>query len=222
MHVEAGNVGEAEIGGNRRIAVFREFQAGLGEEDRPRQDMRHDRQRVDARIEDAETAGLPDPVLVGVPVTHVFLPDDVDAADGGGGEERLGGFHGRRITRMPAGEQRQALFIGAPFEVLHFAEGGARRLFEEDVLAGGECRMGCFVAVLRRHAQRNGIDVRHGFQHRADGRIARDALHRAVTARGGRQFVAAVGGDGGEVLVADDLADADDGELDGGHDGNAL
>ncbi len=34
---------------------------------------------VDGGVEDAEAAGLPDPLLAGVPVAHVFLPAHVQA-----------------------------------------------------------------------------------------------------------------------------------------------
>ena len=59
-----------------------------------------------------------------------------------------GGLDGGRIARMPAGEQRDALVVGQPLQVLDFADGGAGRLFHEDVLAGLDGRARRLVAVL--------------------------------------------------------------------------
>ena len=46
------------------------------DENRLRHDLGDDRKRVDAGIEDAEAARLPDPLLAGMPVADIFLPVD--------------------------------------------------------------------------------------------------------------------------------------------------
>ncbi|MNE54476.1 hypothetical protein D3C80_1492550 [compost metagenome] len=84
--------------GNRRIAVFRKLKRCLGDEQGARKDVCDDRKRIDAGVKHAKTARLPDPCLVGVPVTHVFFPDDVDAVELGRGEEGLGSLNRRGIT----------------------------------------------------------------------------------------------------------------------------
>lgn len=205
------------VGGDRRIAVFGKFEHGLGDEDRPRQDVGDDRQRIDARIENAETAGLPDPFLVRMPVADILFPDHMHAFDRRRCKKRLGGFDRRRIARMPAGKQRRALFCGKRLEVGDFAQRRAGWLFQEDVLAGDERLISGLVAVLRRHAERNGIDRRLGVEHRLDRRIAVDAFDSAMAAGRGDELEIGILGDGGEMLVADDLADADDGEIDRRH-----
>ena len=85
------------------------------------------------------------------------------------------------------------------------------------MLAGLQRRMGRRIAVLRRHAERNGVDGRHGLEHGFDRLEIVDTVHDAVSARGGDQLVIGIGGKGGQMLVADDLADTDDGDIDGAH-----
>ncbi len=76
----AGRRQEGDLGRDRCVAVFGEIEPRRGHEHR-RQDVGRDRQRVDAGIEHAETAGAPDPVLVRMPAAHVFLPVDRRRAD---------------------------------------------------------------------------------------------------------------------------------------------
>lgn len=152
-----------------------------------------------------------------MPVADILLPDHMHAFDRRRGKKCLGGLDGRRIARMPAGKERRTLLARQRFEIGHFAQRRAGRLFQEDVLAGDERLIGCLVAVLRRHAERNGIDRGLGVEHRLDRRIALDAFDCAVAACRGDEREIRVLGDGGKVLVADDLADADDGENDRRH-----
>ena len=49
-------IAEGDVGGDRGVAVFREFQRRRSDEQLLRQDVGHDRQRIDAGIEDAEKA----------------------------------------------------------------------------------------------------------------------------------------------------------------------
>ena len=74
--VDAGGVGEGEIRRNRRLPVVREGECSLCQEEGLGQNGRGDGQGINARIEDAEPAGLPDPVLARMPTPHILLPDD--------------------------------------------------------------------------------------------------------------------------------------------------
>ena len=112
---------------------------------------------------------------------------------------------------MPAGEERDACLGGEPLQVLDLADGGARRLFHEDVLAGLDGRARRLVAELRRHAQRHGVDADVGGEHFLDRREIGDAVDGGVAAGRGDQIEVAIAGDGRQVLVANDLADADNG-----------
>jgi hypothetical protein len=116
---------------------------------------------------------------------------------------------------MPAGEQRDAVCRRQCFQVLDLADRGAGRLFQKDMLFCFECRPRGVVAELRRHAERYGLEFRHGVEHRLDIRKIRDAVHLAVPAGGGGEQVVAVLGQGRQVLVANNLSHADDAELDG-------
>jgi len=116
---------------------------------------------------------------------------------------------------MPACKQRKSLGIRKADEILHLGKRRARRLFEEDVLAGIQRRVSRLVTILRRHAQRHGIDIRHSLQHGLDCAIGRDAVHGAVTACGADQFKIRIACNGGKMLVANDFSDADDGKLGG-------
>ena len=78
------------------------------------------------------------------------------------------------------------------------------------MLAGFQRSARGAVAVLRRHAQRHRIELRDGGEHFLDGLKAGDAVDAGVAAGGGDELVVGVPGQRGQMLVADDLADADD------------
>src|SRR4051812_5810454 len=67
---------QEQAGSDRRLLVLREFQRGALYAQFAGQHLREHGKRVDARIEDAEAPGLPDPALAGMPEVHVFLPVD--------------------------------------------------------------------------------------------------------------------------------------------------
>ena len=199
--------------GDRRIAVGGEIERGLADEHR-RQDMSRDRQRVDAGIEHAEAAGLPDPFLVRVPAPHVLLPDDRRRLDPRRGQESLRRFDGRRVAGMPACEQGHAPFRRQRPQVLDLAHRRARRLFHEHMLAGQKRGARGVVPELRRHAQRYRVEVRHGAEHRFYAGEIGNAVHLAVPACRRRKAVIRVLCQRRQMLVAHDLADADDAECD--------
>lgn len=81
------------------------------------------------------------------------------------------------------------------------------------MLAGIQRGISGRVTILRRHAQRHGLHIRHRFQKRFYGAVGRHAIHGAVAAGGGDQIEIRISGNGWKMLVANDFADADDGEL---------
>lgn len=83
------------------------------------------------------------------------------------------------------------------------------------MLAGIQRRICSLVTVLRRHAERYGLDILDGLQHGLDGAVRSDAIHGTVAAGRADQFKIRIACDGGKVLVANDFADADDGKLGG-------
>ena len=170
---------EVDLGGDRRIAVFRKIERSRSDEHR-RQDMRRDRQRIDAGIENAKTARAPDPVLVRMPAAHIFLPVDRRRVDFGGGKKGARGFHGGRVTRMPAGEKRDALGGSQRLQILDLADCRAGRLFQEDMLAGFQRRPRRLVAELRRHAERDGVDLDGRRKHVLDGLEVANTFDRGV------------------------------------------
>jgi hypothetical protein len=74
--------------------------------------------------------------------------------------------------------------------------------------------MGQGVARLGRGAQRHRVDRHVAGQQLGQGREVGDAVEVGVAADDGDQLEAVVGGDGGQVLVAGDLAQTDQGEAD--------
>src|SRR3546814_17846763 len=81
MHRSAVDTDHLEFGGDRRGAVGRNFQQAVAQIEMPRQDARRDRQRVDAGVEHADTAGLPSPLLARLPPADILFPDNTDPAD---------------------------------------------------------------------------------------------------------------------------------------------
>ena len=82
-HRQAAFRFEGKACSNRRGTIGREGQFGAHEMKRFGHDPRDDRQSIDAGIENAETARLPDPRLTRMPHPHILAPDD------GGGPDRL-------------------------------------------------------------------------------------------------------------------------------------
>src|SRR5690606_15593119 len=133
--IEAGKAPHGERHADRRLAVLRYLERRTRDKDR-RHDGRQDRERVDAGIEYAEAAWLPDPGLARMPAPYVLLPDDVDMADLLAFQPLARGLDGRREARMPGGEERDALFARKLGQRLHLAHRRPRRLFEQHVPAG--------------------------------------------------------------------------------------
>ena len=75
-------IGASRLAGNSRLERL--------DEDRLGHDAGDDGERVDARIEDAEAAGLPDPLLARMPVPHILFPGHEKPLDRPAGESLLG------------------------------------------------------------------------------------------------------------------------------------
>eukprot|EP01137_Pigoraptor_chileana_P001417 Opistho-2@39025 len=192
---------------DRRLLVRRDFERSRQDGDRLTDDFRQDREGIDARIEHAEAARFPDPGLARMPVTDILAPLDVDPLDLAFGHPRLGLRHGGGIAAVPAGIERDALALGQRRQCLHFGHGRARRLFQKHMLARQQRLPGSMIADLRRLAEDDGIEVGFARQHRAEVGVIIHPFPLRVAAGDGDQFDAVDLFDGGQVLIARDLAE---------------
>ncbi len=85
------------------------------------------------------------------------------------------------------------------------------------MFAGLKGRARGLIPVLRWHAERYRVDCGNGLQHRFDRLEIIDAIDGAVAARRSNQVVVVVLGNGRQVLVTNDLADADKRDLNWRH-----
>jgi hypothetical protein len=118
---------------------------------------------------------------------------------------------------MPGRKQRPPGTRGQRDQRIEFADAGARRLLQHHVLAACERRRGLGAPHLRRRAQRHRIDrrtVAEQFFQRGEMRHIRQP-GIAAGDRGKRHAIGS--GDGGNVLITRDLAQADDGDAQCGH-----
>jgi hypothetical protein len=117
---------------------------------------------------------------------------------------------------VPGGLQGDALGLGDLAQVLDLAQRRAGRLFQHHVLAGLQRLAGQAVAHLRRGAQGDGVERHAAGQQVVESVEAGQAGLLGVAADDGDQLEARIGGHGRQVLVASDLAQADQGHADGG------
>ena len=185
--------------------------------DRAGQDLGQHRQRVDAGIEDAEAAGLPDPGLAGMPAPHVLLPDDGDPVGSvRPASQALAGATAAakrecQVAKSAAPAARAAATIVSTSPSV--AAGGfssstsrpAASAFSAIAVrtAGGTQSDTAAVRPLGEEAVEIG-EVGHAL-----GTVS--LRETAATRRKSR-----LGGDRRQVLVAGDLADADEGDRDDG------
>ena len=118
-----------------------------------------DRKRIDAGIENAETTGLPDPFLAGVPPLHVFFPGDGERGNSFALEALLGLLDPGIVLRMPGGEEHAAAGGGLVLEIGELAHRRCGRLFEKYVLAGDQRLQRHGVAHAGRGTDRHRIEV---------------------------------------------------------------
>ncbi|EKS71946.1 hypothetical protein BURK_008926 [Burkholderia sp. SJ98] len=113
---------------------------------------------------------------------------------------------------MPGREQSQAIGACDLLQGIHLAQVCARRLFQHDVLARFECSACQRISSLRRSTKGDGIDFRFGVQQRIDVAIIAYILHLRVLACTRDKPEAGTIGDGRQMLIARDLANAYDGK----------
>ncbi len=111
---------------------------------------------------------------------------------------------------MPAGEQRHTALAGQGYEGLYFGDRRAWGLFEEHVLSRQQSFAGRIEARLWRLAQNDPIEVRLALKQCRQVRIIPQPLCLGVAAGHGHQFGTCGLGNGGEVLIASNLTQADE------------
>ena len=131
---------QSQIRRDRCLLVFRKLEQCAFDADFLGKDLGEQRQRVDARIEHAETARLPDPALARMPLVHVFLPDDPAARQLAIAQVFARGVDARGAARMPGLVQREAAARGFLGEQCDLPRRGCRWLLEHHVFAGTQCR----------------------------------------------------------------------------------
>src|SRR4029079_16600810 len=138
---------------------------------------------VDARVENPEAAGLPDPLLLRMPFVHVLVPVDLHRLDALARERLCGGVCGRMVLRVPCREQANALRLGEAVEVGDLGQPRGRRLFEQAVEAGLDALACDRVARAGRGGDRNRFETLDASDQLAPvGELSADALARAARA----------------------------------------
>ena len=181
-----------------------------------RQHAGQDRQRVDTRVKHAQPAGFPDPCLVRVPAAHVFFPLHVDGDDGAACQPLPSGLDTGCVARMPRGKQGAAALPRQFSEDRHFRHAGARRLLQHHVLACSECRAGLDKPHLWWRTQRHRTQRGFVSQHGVERRVMRQAVNARMRARAGREREAGLRGECRQMLIACNLADANNADRNGG------
>ena len=100
---------EGDVGGDRGLRILRKAELGLLDEQAAGEDLGRDREGVDPRIEHAEAARLPDPLLARMPFVDVLVPVDLHRLDALAGKRLRRRLDGRMVLRVPGGEQGHAL-----------------------------------------------------------------------------------------------------------------
>lgn len=80
-HLGTAGLAEMQQRGDRRFTILREKQIGAHQTQDAPDDCGQDRESIHARVEHAETAWSPDPLLPRVPAADVFLPGHLDLVD---------------------------------------------------------------------------------------------------------------------------------------------
>src|SRR5690606_36765976 len=200
------------------LPVGRKAQPGALDEHRKRHDPCKDRHGVDARVADAEAAGLPDPFLTRVPLAHALPPVDANRSHAFVLEDEPRCIHGGVVARVPGLEEHALLLFAIGDEVLELGDRRRRRLFQQHVLAGVDRLAHIGVAHSGRGADGDQLDLGHRpveLRRRLEHRHV--AMPDAAGGDAGRQREVPALLDHRQVLVLRDLADADDGDLLLGH-----
>jgi phosphoglycerate kinase len=124
---------QRQFGGDRRLLVGRERQHRRADEHRLGAKQGQDRQGVDPRVEYAHPAGVPQPLLAGMPLAGVLLPGDGRLGDPARRQPEARGFDRGGEAGMPGREHGHARRGGKRPQLLDLAQGGAGRLFQQHV-----------------------------------------------------------------------------------------
>ena len=180
--------------------------------------MGDDRKRIDPRIEHAKPARLPDPRLTRMPHAHILAPDDRHLLNSALGQPGAGRGDPRREPAVPGGEQGRIDLVGLRFKRLDLRQRRAGGLFQKDVDALGQGLRRQIIADLRRRAERHRVDRRTFGQQRIEAGQMRHPRQPGIMRADGRgQAEGIIAPDRRHMLVARDLADADDRDTDRVH-----
>src|SRR5438309_799344 len=100
-----------DVGGNRRLGVLGNLELRRLHEQAAREDFGGDRKGVDAGVEHAEAARLPDPLLARMPFVDILVPVDLQRLDALAGERLGRRINGCMMLGVPGGEERDLLAL---------------------------------------------------------------------------------------------------------------
>jgi hypothetical protein len=150
-----------------------------------------------------------------MPEVHVFLPHDAATHELATRQPLARRVDATRKTGVPGLEQRTAARLGFVGEQRDLPGGGRGRLFEHHVFAGAQREQRGVKVRLRRCADGDAVQFGHASQQGLDVRITSQSIDRRIAAGAGDELEVAIGGERRDVLVARDLADADQGDSQG-------
>lgn len=133
VEIRGDAAGEIQPRGDGGLTIGRHVEFRALKAKRVGQDLGHDRECVDARIEDAHAAGLENPVLAGMPFAHILAPDDAALADGAVGQPAPCLCHGAGHAAVPCREQADPGGAGHVLKDMHLGQCRAGRLFQHQV-----------------------------------------------------------------------------------------
>ncbi len=146
-----------------------------------------------------------------MPLPDVLFPGDLGVADRARGEPLPGRLDPVGMLGMPALEQGAAGGQSIPRQLIQLGGGGAGRLLQEHVLAPRQRQARGLEVDLGRAADGHRIDLDRTVQQGGEGGEIGDPVDLGVAAGAGDQLEVRARGQAGNVLVAGDLANADDG-----------
>src|SRR5277367_581871 len=114
---------------------------------------------------------------------------------------------------MPSLIERAAGLFGKVRQMRELRHRSAGRLFEQHMLALLERELGGVIMLLRRRADRDGVEIGAALEHRLDGLKIGDVARFAMAARRRGESEMAVGKNGRDMLIARDLSDTHDANI---------
>ena len=201
---------QCHLSGCRHRVTVAAAEFGVLEGECAGNDHAEDRQRIDAGIEGAESPGLPQPFLAGVPHGSVLVPGDRDAADRPSREPRGRRGHGRSMPRVPGCIERHASPPCNGLPRLDLANPTAGRLLEEHMAAALKREPHRGITHPRRRAEGNRPHVRLGREQRRGIGVAAQFRERPAAACDGDQLEVGARPQCRDMLIERDLAEPDE------------